>query len=222
MYITVWAKNSSDGNKVQGFVMEPKVHPTGLTIKKIENKFSLRIVQNADIDMKNVFVPDNNKLTKATNFATGTNVILESSRLGVAWMVAGCGCGAYEAALKYCLERKQFGRPIAKFQLIQEKLSRMLSLVEMSISNLVLVSQAMDNGVATIGSVGRAKSGASRAGREVVQLAREVCGGNGIILDNHVIKAMLDMEGMHTYEGTYEVNSLVSGRELTGGISAIR
>ena len=98
----------------------------------------------------------------------------------------------------------------------------MLSLVEMCISNLVLVSQAMDNGVATIGSVGRAKSGASRAGREVVQLAREVCGGNGIILDNHVIKAMLDMEGMHTYEGTYEVNSLVSGRELTGGISAIR
>jgi glutaryl-CoA dehydrogenase len=98
--------------------MEPKVHPAGLTIKKIENKFSLRLVQNADIEMKNVFVPDNNKLTKATNFATGTNVILESSRLGVAWMVAGVGCGAYEAALKYCLKREQFGRPIAKFQLI--------------------------------------------------------------------------------------------------------
>jgi alkylation response protein AidB-like acyl-CoA dehydrogenase len=115
-YITVWAKNTSDGNKVQGFVVTPP--SAGLTITKIENKYSLRCVQNADIDMKDVFVPDNNKLTKATDFATGTNVILESSRLGVAWMVAGVGCGAYEAALKYCLKRNQFGRPIAKFQLI--------------------------------------------------------------------------------------------------------
>lgn len=115
-YITVWAKNTSDGNKVQGFVVTPP--SAGLTITKIENKYSLRCIQNADIDMKDVFVPDNNKLTKATDFATGTNVILESSRLGVAWMVAGVGCGAYEAALKYCLKRNQFGRPIAKFQLI--------------------------------------------------------------------------------------------------------
>lgn len=117
-YITVWAKNANDGNKVQGFVVEPKKTKSGLKISKIENKYSLRLVQNADIEMKDVFVPDNNKLTKATNFATGTNVILESSRLGVAWMVAGVGCGAYEAALKYCLKRNQFGRPIAKFQLI--------------------------------------------------------------------------------------------------------
>lgn len=80
----------------------------------------------------------------------------------------------------------------------------------------------MDAGQATIGQIGRAKSGCTKLGREVCQLAREVCGGNGIILDNHVIKAFMDMEGIHTYEGTYEVNSLVSGRELTGGISAIR
>ena len=98
----------------------------------------------------------------------------------------------------------------------------MLSMCEMMISNLIFVSKAMDEGRSTIGSVGRAKSGCSKLGREVCQLAREVCGGNGIILDTHVIKAMMDMEAMHTYEGTYEVNSLVSGRELTGGISAIR
>lgn len=85
----------------------------GLTVSKIENKYSLRMVQNADIDMKDVFVPDHNKLTHAKNFATGTNVILESSRLGVAWMIAGVACGAYEAALKYTLKRKQFGKPIA-------------------------------------------------------------------------------------------------------------
>jgi alkylation response protein AidB-like acyl-CoA dehydrogenase len=80
----------------------------------------------------------------------------------------------------------------------------------------------MDLGQATIGQIGRAKSGTTKLGREVVQLAREVCGGNGIILDYHVMKSFMDMEGIHTYEGTYEVNSLVSGRELTGGFSAIR
>ena len=137
-------------------------------------------------------------------------------------MIAGVAAGAYEAALKYCLNRKQFGRPLAKFQLIQEKLSRMLSLCEMMISNLVLVSKAMDAKTSTMGQVGRAKSGCSRLAREICQLAREVCGGNGIILDNHVMKAMMDMEAMHTYEGTYEVNSLVSGRELTGGLAAFK
>ena len=80
----------------------------------------------------------------------------------------------------------------------------------------------MDRGESTIGQVGRAKSGASRLAREVCQLAREVCGGNGIILDNHVMKCLMDIEGMHTYEGTYEVNSLVSARELTGGLAAFK
>ena len=80
----------------------------------------------------------------------------------------------------------------------------------------------MDNKKATIGQVGRAKSGCSRLTREICRLAREVCGGNGIILDNHVMKSLLDVEAMHTYEGSYEINSLVSGRELTGGLSAIR
>jgi alkylation response protein AidB-like acyl-CoA dehydrogenase len=87
----------------------------GLKTSKIENKYALRMVQNADIEMKDVFVPIKNKLTKSKDFATGTNTVLESSRLGVAWMVAGNAAGAYEAALKYCLNRKQFGKPIAKF-----------------------------------------------------------------------------------------------------------
>ena len=172
--------------------------------------------------MENVFVPDENRIAKAKDFATGTNVVLESSRLAVAWLCAGIAVGAYESALKYTLNRKQFGHPIASFQLIQEKLSRMLSLCEMMLSNLILVSTAMDEGRSTIGQVGRAKSGNSRLAREVTQLAREVCGGNGIILDFHVMKQLMDIEAMHTYEGTYEINSLVSGRELTGGISAIR
>ena len=98
----------------------------------------------------------------------------------------------------------------------------MLSLCEMMLSNLIMVSIGMARKESTIGQVGRVKASTCRLGREVTSLAREVCGGNGIILDNHVMKQHMDIEGVHTYEGTYEVNSLVSGRELTGGISAIR
>jgi len=87
----------------------------GLKTSKIEDKYALRMVQNADIEMTDVFVPGKNKLTKSKDFATGTNAVLEASRMGVAWMIAGVAAGAYEAALKYCLERKQFGKSIAKF-----------------------------------------------------------------------------------------------------------
>jgi len=111
--VIVWARNASDGNKIQGFVVEKGsngFHPT-----KIEGKMALRMTQNADITFKDCFVPDRNKLTYATDFATGTNRILESSRMMVAWIACGVSAGAYEAALKYCLQRIQFGRPIAKF-----------------------------------------------------------------------------------------------------------
>jgi alkylation response protein AidB-like acyl-CoA dehydrogenase len=219
-YINVWARNPDDGNKIQCFVVTKG--SKGLITEKIENKYSLRIVQNTDITMKDVFVPEHNKLEHAKDFQTGTNAVLEASRLGVAWLAAGIAVGAYESALKYCLKRKQFGKVIASYQLIQEKLSRMLSLCEMMLSNLILVSQAMERKETTIGQVGRVKASCTRLGREVTSLAREVCGGNGILLENQVMKHHMDIEAIHTYEGTYEVNSLVSGRELTGGISAIR
>lgn len=172
--------------------------------------------------MKDCFVPDHNKLTHAKDFATGTNAILEASRLVVAWMACGLATGAYENALKYTLKRKQFGRPIAKFQLIQERLSRMLSNCEFCLSHLINLSQRFDRGETTIGQIARAKATCTRYGRETVALAREVCGGNGIILEHKVMKAFMDMEAMYTYEGTYDINSLVSGRELTGGLSAIK
>ena len=112
-YIIVWARNVSDNNLIQAFVATKG--SKGLKSTKILNKYSLRSMENADISMKDVFVPDRNRLAKAKSFATGPNVILKSSRLGVAWVATGVACGAYEAALKYCLQRKQFGKPIAKF-----------------------------------------------------------------------------------------------------------
>ena len=140
----------------------------------------------------------------------------------VAWMACGLAAGAYENALKYTLKRIQFGKPIAQFQLIQERLSRMLSNCEFSLALLVHLSGRMQAGQATIGQVARAKAHVTKLGRETVSLAREICGGNGILMENRVMKAFMDMEAMYTYEGTYDINSLVSGRELTGGLSAIR
>jgi alkylation response protein AidB-like acyl-CoA dehydrogenase len=188
----------------------------GLTTSKIENKYALRMVQNADIVLDNVFVPENNRLAKATDFATGANKCLEHSRIKVGWGACGLAAGAYEAALRYTMARKQFGRPIASFQLSQLKLSKMLGMCEAMLALIVRLQQQADADQTTIGQIGRAKGLLTSMGREVCQMAREICGGNGILLENRVMKAMMDMEALHTYEGTFEVNMLVSGREITG------
>jgi len=218
--VIVWARNEDDEGRIQAFVVE-KGSP-GFMPKKMEGKMALRITQNADILLKDCFVPNHNKLTHSKDFATGTNKILEASRLMVAWMAAGVAAGAYEAAVKYTTQRIQFGKPIASFQLMQERLSRMMSNCEFTISHLARLSQQFDLEKVTIGQVARAKANATRVGRETCALARESLGGNGVLLDYHVIKAMGDMEVMYTYEGTYDINMLISGRELTGGMAAFK
>ena len=218
--VIVWARNEDDGNRVQAFVVEKGSQ--GFAPTKMEGKQALKVTQNADITLTDCFVPDRNKLTHSKDFATGTNRILESSRLMVAWSAAGVASGAYEAAIKYTTQRVQFGKPIAGFQLIQERLSRMMANCEFTISNLARISQQFDLGKVTIGQIARAKANATRLGRETCALARESFGGNGILLENQVMKAMGDMEVMYTYEGTYDINMLVSGRELTGGMAAFK
>ena len=137
--VIVWARNEDDGGRIQAFVVEKG--SSGFLPKKMEGKMALRITQNADILLKDCFVPDRNKLTHAKDFATGTNKILESSRLMVAWMAAGVAAGVYEEAIKYTTNRIQFGKPLAQFQLIQERLSRMMANCEFTISNLARLSQ---------------------------------------------------------------------------------
>ena len=110
-YIIVWARNEGEDNKVQGFVVQKGSE--GLRTEKMHGKIACRMTQNTDIYMENVFVPDNMRLTKGTDFQNGTNALLRTSRLQVAWWVAGMMAGAYEAALSYTLKRVQFGKPIA-------------------------------------------------------------------------------------------------------------
>jgi alkylation response protein AidB-like acyl-CoA dehydrogenase len=140
----------------------------------------------------------------------------------VAWGAAGIASGAYEAALKYALQRKQFGKPIASFQITQIKLSKMLAQCETLLAYTIRAQQLYDQGKITIGQIGRIKSHNTQVAREVVAMAREILGGNGILLENQVMKLMMDIEALHTYEGTYEVNMLVSGREITGGLNGFK
>ena len=133
----------------------------------------------------------------------------------------GLAAGAYEKCLGYVLERKQFGKKLAGFQIIQEKLSRMLGQIEMMLAMVVIMSQNYDNNVyRSNGQISRLKAMSSKMAREVIQTARECMGGNGILAENRVMKHLIDIEAMSTGEGTYDINMLVSGREITGGINA--
>lgn len=124
--------------------------------------------------------------------------------------------GVYDKVIEYITQRKQFGVQIASFQLIQEKLSRIMSTVQAMILLSWRISKMVESGQASIGQISMAKAWVTLRGREVCALGREMLGGNGITFDNYVMKAMADMEALYTYEGSYDINSLIAGRELTG------
>eukprot|EP00744_Colponema_vietnamica_P003286 GILI01005058.1.p1 GENE.GILI01005058.1~~GILI01005058.1.p1 ORF type:complete len:463 (-),score=156.24 GILI01005058.1:207-1514(-) len=211
--IIIWARNTTT-NQVNGFIVEKG--SKGLRCEKIQNKSALRIVQNADIYLEDVFVPDNKRLPKADDFATGVGKILQYSRIAVAWLPPGMCMGIYDHALQYAKKRDQFGTPLASFQLTQEKLVRMLGTIQAMLLMAWRVSKMHSEGKMTVTHVGLAKSWNSLRGREVAALGREIIGGNGIVYDWHVARFFNDMEAIYTYEGTYDVNALVVGREVTG------
>jgi acyl-CoA oxidase len=163
-----------------------------------------------------VFVPDANKLAKADDFEKGLNANLMQSRLTITWIFAGAMAGAFEAAYTYAMNRQQFGKPIAGFQLTQEKLVRMQGEIQSCISLLLRVTQQFEAGKATMGQIAMTKAHVTRIGRDVTRVAREIQGANGILWENQALKQMMDMEGSYTGEGTYDINCLIAGRELTG------
>lgn len=177
---------------------------------------SCRMTQNMNIEMKNVFVPENNKLGKCTDFADGPSKILMHSRLLIAWIAVGLAAGSYETALAYTKKRIAFKKPVAQFQLVQQNLMTSLSKIMSMLTLLKHISELYDKGEATFGMRALAKAHTSKESREVVALCREVLAGNGILSENKIMRHMLDLEVMHTGEGTYQVNTLVAGREFTG------
>uniref|UniRef100_A0A0E0LVQ7 Uncharacterized protein n=1 Tax=Oryza punctata TaxID=4537 RepID=A0A0E0LVQ7_ORYPU len=187
----------------------------GLKISKIENKTSLRVVQNCDILLEDVFVPDDDRLPGANSFQDLVKA-LSFSRVIVAWISVGIAAGVYDACLRYLGERKQFGAPLAAFQLNQEKLVRMLGNIQAMWLLGWRLCKLHDSGKMTTGQASLGKAWITKKARETVALGRELLGGNGIVTDFHVGKAFCDMESIYTYEGSYEVNVLVVAREITG------
>lgn len=208
----IWAKDVADG-QVKGFVVQNS--SPGFTVEKQMHKIALRIVQNGLITLDNVRVDEFDRLQRANSFKD-TAEVLRVTRAGVAWMAVGCAMGAYENALAYACDRRQFGRPIGGFQLVQDLLVRMLGNVTAAYGLCVRLSQLQDEGLAEDRHSSLAKAFCTVRMRETVGWARELLGGNGILLEHNVGRFVADAEAIYSYEGTREMNTLIVGRSLTG------
>ncbi|MDN4614439.1 acyl-CoA dehydrogenase family protein [Leifsonia sp. F6_8S_P_1B] len=208
----IWARNAEDG-QVLGFIV-PTSTP-GYTATKIEGKQSLRMVQNADITLEGVRVPEALRLQNANSFRD-TAAVLRLTRAEVAWAAVGVAIGAYEAALRYAKERVQFGKPIAKHQLVQDLLVKSLGDITASIALCTRVSEMLDKGEQRDEHSALAKAFTTARMRETVARCREVLGGNGIVIEYDVARFFADAEALYSYEGTREMNTLIVGRAITG------
>ena len=213
----IWAKSTEDG-QVKGFLV--RTDSPGYVATKIEDKQSLRIVQNADITLTGVRVHERDRLQRADSFRE-TAAVLRLTRAEVAWAAVGNSIGAYEAALAYAQERVQFGKPIAAHQLVQDLLVKCLGNITASIAMVVRVSQLLDEGTQRDEHASLAKAFTTARMRETVAWAREVMGGNGIVLENDVIRHFADAEALYSYEGTREMNTLIVGRSITGHAAVV-
>lgn len=210
--IIIWAKDV-DSKQVKGFIIR-KGNP-GYHAEKMEDKMALRIVQNAIITLTDCEVPETDRLQEANSFRD-TAKVLRMTRAGVAWQAVGCARGAYENALKYTKKREQFGRPIASFQLVQNHLVEMLSNLTSMQTLCMRLSAMQDQGILKDEHASLAKVICSMRTRDIVSKAREVLGGNGILLEHNVARFVADAEAIYSYEGTKEINSLIVGRAITG------
>ncbi|MBB6170517.1 glutaryl-CoA dehydrogenase [Nocardiopsis mwathae] len=211
-HIVVWARDVADG-VVKGFVVD-KGTP-GFTATKIEGKIALRIVQNADITLDEVRVPEANRLQNVNGFRD-TARVLARTRGGVAWQALGVAVRAYELAREYAVTREQFGKPIGGFQMIQDLLVRMLGEVTSIFGLVVRLNQLVAEDRCRADQAALAKAVATTKMRQVVAWARELFGGNGIVLDYEVAKFFADAEAIYSFEGSREMNTLIVGRAITG------
>lgn len=220
--VLIWARDEADG-QVKGFVVEKGeggAYPAGYTAELITGKIGKRAVWQPDLTFENLRVPAANKLANANSFADVSRV-LKATRSGASWEALGHAVAAYEIAVKYAGERIQFGKPIASYQLVQNKLANMLAeLTAMQLICFRLAAlQEQDKLTGPMASL--AKMHTAQKGRWICSEARDILGGNGLLLENHVARHLTDMEVVHTYEGTDTIQSLIIGRDITG-ISAFK
>ncbi len=210
--VVIWARGEAQG-AVHGFLVR-KGTP-GYAVEKITGKIAQRTVQSGLITLAGCRIPESDRLPGADTFADVAR-ILRIGRAGVAWQAVGCAIGAYEHALRYALEREQFGRPIAAFQLIQQKLVVMLGNVTAMIGLALRVTRMQEDGSQRDEHSALAKQFCAAKCRETVALARDLMGGNGILLEHGAARLFADAEAIYSYEGTNEMNTLIVGRAITG------
>jgi len=207
----VWAK--TDDGKIRGFILEKGMK--GLSAPKIEGKFSLRTSVTGEVVMDEVFVPEENRLPKVEGLK-GPFGCLNSARYGIAWGALGAAEFCWHAARQYTLDRKQFGRPLAANQLIQKKLADMQTEIAIGLQGCLRLGRLKDEGKAAPEITSIMKRNSCGKALEIARMARDMHGGNGIADEFHVIRHMVNLETVNTYEGTHDIHALILGRAQTG------
>ena len=210
--VVVWARNTEDG-QVNAFVV--KKGSPGYSAQVINGKVSLRSVWQADITLDNVRVPAENRLPGARSFED-TIRVLATTRSTCAWAALGHATSVYKTALRYSMERRQFGEPLASFQIIQQRLVSMLADLTAMQLYCLQIARLAEAGRLTPTVAGLAKMHNTRKARAITAEARDMLGGNGILLDYQVVRHMTDLEAIHTFEGTETMQTLIVGRAITG------
>ena len=210
--VVLWARDVED-KKVKGFLVDPASE--GFTAERIDGKGSLRCVWQAQLTLSGVRVAEADRLPGASSFAD-TARVLAGTRNAVAWGALGHATAAYDIAMDYCSTREQFGKPLVSFQIVQERLVKMLAEVCSMQLYCLRLARLIEEGELTDTIAALAKMNNTRRAREVIAEGRDLLGGNGILLDFHVMRHLADMEALHTYEGTETIQTLIVGRDITG------
>ncbi len=206
----IWAKLDE---VVRGFILEKEMK--GLSTPKIDGKFSLRTSITGEVVMDNVFVPDENLFPDISGLA-GPFGCLNKARYGIAWGVLGAAEFCYQATRNYTLERKQFNRPLASNQLIQKKLADMLTEISLGLQGCLQMGRLMDSNQCPVELISMMKRNSCGKALEIARTARDMHGAYGIVDEYHVIRHMMNLETVNTYEGTHDVHALILGRAITG------
>ncbi len=209
--MVVWAKTEDD--VIRGFILERGME--GLTTPKIEGKFSLRASITGEIVMDDVFVPEENLLPNVEGLK-GPFGCLNKARFGITWGALGAAEFCWHAARGYTLERKQFGRPLAATQLIQKKLADMQTEITLGLHSALRLGRLVDEGRATPEMISMMKRNNCGKSLDIARMSRDMHGGNGVSDEFHVIRHMLNLEAVNTYEGTHDIHALILGRAQTG------
>jgi glutaryl-CoA dehydrogenase len=211
--VVVWARDEADG-QVKGFLVEPADAPGWFAVR-IDGKGAVRSVWQAEITLDDVRVAESARLAGASSFKD-TGRVLATTRQTCAWAALGHAVAAYDIALRYTREREQFGRPLASFQIVQDKLVKMLADVTTMQLYCRQLGRLMERAELRDTVAGLAKMNNTTKARQVIATARDLLGGNGILLDRHVMRHMADIEALHTFEGTETIQTLIVGRDITG------